>query len=178
VPLALSVTASDPDSQAITELKAIDLPSGASFTPNGDNTSGTLHWTPDIGNSGSYTVTFVAINALSDTSSTQITVTAPSTGVAPPDVALSRPVLVPSPLRSRSTLSFSLSEPGPLEVDLMDLSGRRVRSLMSSSAAAPGTYHVPIDGYSDRGVRLASGIYLYRIQAARRRWTGRLVVTR
>jgi hypothetical protein len=120
----------------------------------------------------------MASNALSGTSSTQITVTVPSTGVAPTDVVLLRPVLVPSPLRSLSTLSFSLPEPGGVEVDLLDLSGRRVRALMSSGGAAPGTYHVPIDGCNDRGERLPSGIYLYRIRAAHRRWTGRLVVTR
>src|SRR5205823_11718931 len=73
--LTLTVTASDPDGEAITALNASGLPSGATFTPNGSYTSGTLDWTPasDAGR-GPYVVTCTAQNALSGTASTSITV--------------------------------------------------------------------------------------------------------
>jgi hypothetical protein len=178
LPLSLLVRAQDPDGQPITSFTAAGLPQGATFTPGPGDTTGTLEWTPSVGQAGDHTVTFNATNTLTGSASTQLTVTVPSTGVGPSDAALLRPRLVPSPMRTRATLSFRTFEVGPVEVDLLDLSGRRVRHLMSASDAAPGVHHVLVDGQSDRGERLPSGVYQYRIRAARKVWTGRLVVTR
>jgi parallel beta-helix repeat protein len=74
--LTLNVTAVDPDADAIMALTAADLPPGATFTPAAGNTTGTLSWTPNFSQSGSYTVSFTATNALSGSATTQITVSA------------------------------------------------------------------------------------------------------
>ena len=93
--MVVNVTASDPDSDAIASLTASGLPAGATFTAGPGNTTGTLNWTPASGQTGSYTVTFSAANALSGLAATAITVTVanklpvaslvvtPSTGNAP-----------------------------------------------------------------------------------------------
>jgi hypothetical protein len=73
--LTVNVTAADPDGQAITSLTATGLPAGATFTPSAGNTSGTLSWTPDFSQAGSYSVSFTASNALSGSGTTAITVT-------------------------------------------------------------------------------------------------------
>ena len=59
VELTFLVTALDPDGDTVT-IKAKDLPSGATFTP--ELTPGTWNftWTPGFGQAGSYTVTFNA----------------------------------------------------------------------------------------------------------------------
>ena len=82
-PFQLTVTASDPDADAIASLGATPLPSGATFTPNGSNTSGSLAWTPSTGQAGSYPVTFTASNALSGSASTLITISAPAANRPP-----------------------------------------------------------------------------------------------
>ncbi|PYM08453.1 MAG: hypothetical protein DMD82_02460, partial [Candidatus Rokuibacteriota bacterium] len=76
-PSTLAIHAADPDGDAITSPTAdlSALPSGATFSAGPDDTTGTLSWTPSYGDSGTYTVTFTAANALSDTSSTVVTVT-------------------------------------------------------------------------------------------------------
>ena len=117
-------------------------------------------------------------NALSASCSTVVTVGTASTAVGPDEPALLRPALSPSPLRTRAMLSFRTSQVGPVEVELLDLSGRRVRQLMIERDAAAGVHHVIVDGRSDRGDLLPSGVYLYRIRAARDAWSGRLVITR
>jgi hypothetical protein len=178
LPFSLEVRAADPDGEPITSFTATGLPAGATFTPGPGDSTGRLQWTPAVGQAGDHTLTFTASNALSGSSSTQVTVTVPSTGVGPSEATLLRPTLVPSPLRTRSTLSFRTTEPGPVEVDLIDLTGRRVRRLLSVTDAAAGVHQLVIDGHGDRGERLPSGVYQYRIRAARRVWTGRLVVTR
>jgi protocatechuate 3,4-dioxygenase beta subunit len=80
-PVAVDITAADPDGDAITSLTASMLPAGATFTPGPGNTSGTLSWTPDFSQAGSHTVTFTAGNALSGSGTTEVTVT--NTDVAP-----------------------------------------------------------------------------------------------
>jgi hypothetical protein len=68
------VTASDADGDAISSLGVSGLPTGASFVPNGANTSGTFDWTPDSGDQGEYDVQFTATNAMSGTSVTHVRV--------------------------------------------------------------------------------------------------------
>lgn len=72
--LSIVVSASDPDGQAIASLTASPLPTGATFTANGVNTSGTFAWTPDFTQAGSYSVTFTASNGLSGSAATAITI--------------------------------------------------------------------------------------------------------
>ena len=74
--ITFTVTAADPDGDAITNLsRRLPLPSGATFTANASNTSGTFSWTPSFTQAGSYNVTFTASNALSGSATTAITVT-------------------------------------------------------------------------------------------------------
>ena len=63
-------------------------------------------------------------------------------------------------------------------MELLDLSGRRVRQLLSRRDAGAGIIQVHIDGRGDRGELLPSGVYLYRIRTPKQAWTGRLVITR
>src|SRR6185369_349832 len=73
--LTVNVTVADPDGDGITSLTATGVPAGATFTPGPGNTSGTLSWTPGFSQAGSYSVTFIAGNALFGSGSTAITVT-------------------------------------------------------------------------------------------------------
>ena len=73
--ITFTVSAADPDGNAITNLVAAPLPAGATFTKNAANTSGTFSWTPSFTQAGSYNVTFTASNALSGSATTAITVT-------------------------------------------------------------------------------------------------------
>ena len=75
--LTINVTASDPDvpAPAIASLTTGPLPLGAMFSSNPTHTAGTLTWTPDFSQAGVYNVTFTAMNALSGSATTQITVT-------------------------------------------------------------------------------------------------------
>ncbi|MBQ42197.1 MAG: hypothetical protein CME15_07020 [Gemmatimonadetes bacterium] len=59
-----------------------------------------------------------------------------------------------------------MSCPSPVKIQLMiyDVTGQRVATLASGSRAA-GTYALRWDGRDDAGRRLASGEYLYRLEA-------------
>jgi hypothetical protein len=72
--MSFRVTASDPDGDAIASLTASTLPTGATFTTNAANTSGTFRWIPTITQSGDYDITFTASNALNGSDVTQVRV--------------------------------------------------------------------------------------------------------
>ena len=82
----------------------------------------------------------------------------------------------PNPLRQAGTVAFETAKPGPIKVLLFDLNGRLVRTLLDQPYATTGRHEIPIDGRDARGRRLASGIYLYRVQAAEGVDTGRLMI--
>ena len=72
-PLVFNISGSDPDGTPLT-LSASGLPSGASFTDNGNSTGG-FNWTPTFSQAGSYPVIFIASDgSLADSESVVITV--------------------------------------------------------------------------------------------------------
>src|SRR5439155_713359 len=85
--LKLNITAVDPDGEAINSLTASGLPGDATFTVGSGNASGTMSWTPQSGDEGTYHVTFTASNSLTASATTAIrivtsgapTVTSPAT---------------------------------------------------------------------------------------------------
>jgi hypothetical protein len=85
VAVHIDATAIDYDGEAITAFKADSsgLPPGndAAFAVSPDNRSGSFTWTPQPGQTGTYTVRFIAANALSGTATARIFVT--DTGGAP-----------------------------------------------------------------------------------------------
>ncbi|MFH1502741.1 MAG: alpha/beta hydrolase-fold protein [Candidatus Eisenbacteria bacterium] len=90
----------------------------------------------------------------------------PETGVqtnATPGLAMLRPN-APNPFSDRTTLRFDLPDPVDVRLMVYDVAGRRVRELTTGRLPA-GPHEVVWDGRDERGVRVASGIYLYRIHA-------------
>jgi hypothetical protein len=69
-------------------------------------------------------------------------------------------------------LVFSTGAAGPARVELYTVSGKRAAVLLSGEALAPGTHAVPIDG------RLASGIYVARVQVPAATVTQKVRVSR
>ena len=75
------------------------------------------------------------------------------------------PSVKPNPVGRQATLTFSTSRPGPLQVELYDVLGRRVRMVASNSNAPAGVHVLPLDDRGDDGGRLGSGVFFYRIRS-------------
>jgi hypothetical protein len=71
----------------------------------------------------------------------------------------------PNPMNPEAVLTFRTSREGPVRAALYDLSGRRVRTLLDAGGVAAGYHDVRIDGTTDGGGRLASGIYFVAIES-------------
>jgi len=69
-----SVTAIDPDGDALSSLSTSSVPQGATFTASAGGTQGEFRWTPTYDQAGLYVVTFFARDLLTGLAITQITV--------------------------------------------------------------------------------------------------------
>jgi len=83
----------------------------------------------------------------------------------------------PNPLNPKTDLSFRISRPGSVKVALFDARGRLVRTIMAQTLAA-GDHSVPWDGTDDRGGKVSSGQYFFRIQAPEGQQVQRVTVVK
>ena len=68
----------------------------------------------------------------------------------------------PNPLRTGTSIPFSLREEADVRIDVWDLGGRRVRELVRSRLPA-GDHRADWDGRDDAGRKLSIGTYFYRL---------------
>jgi len=85
-----------------------------------------------------------------------------------PVASLDRPVLfpaAPNPFNPRTEISFYLSEPGPVSLEIHDLAGRLVRTLVDHQDLGAGLHQAIWNGRAGDGRKAASGVYLCRLKA-------------
>ncbi len=70
----------------------------------------------------------------------------------------------PNPFNPETRITFQLSRSGYAELAVFNLMGERVRTLVAAPMSA-GAHSVQWDGRDERGERLASGAYVYRLKA-------------
>jgi hypothetical protein len=83
----------------------------------------------------------------------------------------------PNPVLDRTEIPFTLPEAQAVTLAIYDIQGRRVRSLLNGPLSA-GTHRVSWDRTDDRGRRVGSGIYYYRLMVGGRSLKRRLVALR
>ena len=69
----------------------------------------------------------------------------------------------PNPFNPETVIQYQLPEPGRVSLKVYSVLGQEVRTLVDEERA-PGYHWVIWDGKNDAGAKLASGVYLYRIQ--------------
>ena len=70
----------------------------------------------------------------------------------------------PNPFNPTTTISYQLPDPAHVRMDIYNLLGQRVRTLIDTPMEA-GYFSVEWDGKDQVGRQVATGIYLYRLQA-------------
>ncbi|MFH1279837.1 MAG: M14 family zinc carboxypeptidase [Candidatus Eisenbacteria bacterium] len=83
----------------------------------------------------------------------------------------------PNPFNPVTTIAYTLANDGPVEIEIVDVSGRTVRSLVRGVRSA-GAHRVVWDGANDAGREVASGIYFTRMRAGGAEETKKLVLLR
>jgi uncharacterized repeat protein (TIGR03806 family) len=70
----------------------------------------------------------------------------------------------PNPFNASTTIRYRVGHTGPVSLIVFNAAGQPIRNLVDGSHA-PGSYSARWDGGSDGGQQVASGVYLYRLQA-------------
>ena len=70
----------------------------------------------------------------------------------------------PNPFNAQTLIQYELPAAGPVRLSVFNAAGQRVRLLVEDHQAA-GLYLQPWDGRDDAGQPVASGAYLYRLEA-------------
>ncbi len=81
----------------------------------------------------------------------------------------------PNPFNPATTIRFAIGTPGRVRLAVYDIHGHRVASLVDGDLVA-GEHTTVWRGRDDRGSLVASGVYLYRIEAAGRVETRTMVL--
>ena len=192
--VTFTVTASDPDGEAIKSLtmKTSKFPKGATptFTVSADKKSGVFSWTvPATTKLSTYGVTFTATSSTAGAAKTSIVVIAALLASNEPATAgaeetgevegADMPVMVemsngfPNP--SRAAVEFVLDLPREAQVEwaVFDVQGRSV--FTQSRMFAAGRATLRWDGQDATGQRAATGIYMVRARVGNEAFTRRVV---
>jgi flagellar hook assembly protein FlgD len=82
----------------------------------------------------------------------------------------------PNPFNPTTTITFELAEATTVTLRIFDGSGRIVRTLLDAANKARDFHSVTWDGNDDSGQRVASGLYIYRLQAGSTVLTRKMVL--
>ncbi|MBN2172320.1 MAG: T9SS type A sorting domain-containing protein, partial [Candidatus Krumholzibacteriota bacterium] len=98
-----------------------------------------------------------------------------ATDVAETPAALRLEKNYPNPFNPRTTISFSLPAAAEITLAVHDVRGRQV-ALLASGAWSAGRHDVVWDGRDGAGHPVASGLYLYRLEADGVRITNKMLL--
>ncbi len=83
----------------------------------------------------------------------------------------------PNPFNPETTMSFFLPEAGVTELCIYNLKGQMIRKLINAPLSV-GTHRLVWDGKDDRNSPVASGMYLYRLQSGKHKFSGKMVLAK
>jgi hypothetical protein len=69
----------------------------------------------------------------------------------------------PNPFNPSTTICYSLPASADIRLNIYNVKGEKVRTLINRYQSA-GTFEISWDGRNDKNVRVASGIYIYRME--------------
>jgi hypothetical protein len=83
----------------------------------------------------------------------------------------------PNPFNPETIIRYELAKAGHISISIYDINGSLVRILYQGHRE-PGMYEVGWNGENERGIRIASGIYFYRLRAGDFSQTRKMVFMR
>lgn len=72
----------------------------------------------------------------------------------------------PNPFNPTTNFKYSLPKATQVKLVIYDIFGREVKTLINNEMKEAGTYTVTWDGKNNMGIKVSSGTYFYRMQAA------------
>ncbi len=83
----------------------------------------------------------------------------------------------PNPFNPSTQITFTIQQDGPVQIQVYNIQGQLIRTLLDEYKQA-GTHHVNWNGLDQKGVRVASGTYVYRITTSEHTLTQQMTLTK
>jgi len=83
---------------------------------------------------------------------------------------------IPNPFSENTVIQFILEKDTPVNIDIFNSRGEKVRSLVESKSMQAGTHRIKWDATNDEGNRVKSGIYYYRIFNQEIIYSGKMIL--
>lgn len=83
----------------------------------------------------------------------------------------------PNPFNPTTTIEYGLPEAADVSLKIYNILGQKIRNLLNTNLKA-GVHKVLWDGKDDRGITVASGVYLYKISARNYQQVRKLILIR
>ncbi len=81
----------------------------------------------------------------------------------------------PNPFRSSTTITYTIFQPGIVEIDIFNILGQHVATVEKKACDIGGTYRAVWDGKDSRGDQCAGGVYICRIRMGKHFKTKKIV---
>ncbi len=81
----------------------------------------------------------------------------------------------PNPFNAGTTIAYALPQEGNVRLVIYNMLGQMVRKLIDENQT-PGHKRVLWDGADERGLRVGSGVYFYRIEFGQQRLVGKMIL--
>ena len=69
----------------------------------------------------------------------------------------------PNPFNLETQIHFKLSEAAQVKINIFDLTGEMIRTILNERKSS-GDHILTWDGLNDKGERVASGVYFYKLE--------------
>src|SRR5512140_3705457 len=102
-------------------------------------------------------------------------------GVQPPEDLLRSGLgsINPNPFSNRATVAYTVTDAGPVKLQVFDLTGRLIRTLKSGQGDTnSGVHRSSWDGMDENGARVPNGIYFVRLKIGEQSWNRRAILIR
>jgi hypothetical protein len=81
----------------------------------------------------------------------------------------------PNPFNPSTTIQFSLKEKSPVQLDIYNISGQKVRSLLNGTMPA-GAHSIHWNGMDNSGKSVASGVYFFKMSSGKFTSTKKMIL--
>ncbi len=92
-----------------------------------------------------------------------------------PELANSLHGNYPNPFNPETTIRYSIMEKTPVQIDIYNLKGQKVKSLVQETKAA-GNYNVVWNGTDDNNRPVSSGVYFFKMNAGKYSATRKMIL--
>lgn len=84
----------------------------------------------------------------------------------------------PNPFNPETTIPFALKESGEVSLKVFNTLYQEIRTLLNGEKRTAGVYREVWDGRNQAGAKVASGVYLYRLQVGSQVASKRMILTK